>query len=89
MQDQRCHSGGNPDCATAVKGIEGYIEDGETGLLVPPGDVVRLRAAVNRLLPDLHTAGRSREMLSIKLPSTHTKTIWNKLHCWSEALSGV
>ncbi len=38
--------------ATAVKGIEGYIEEGETGLLVPPGDVLLLRAAVNRLLAD-------------------------------------
>jgi glycosyltransferase involved in cell wall biosynthesis len=39
--------------ATAVKGIEGYIDDGKTGLLVPPGDAIRLRAAVNRLLADI------------------------------------
>jgi glycosyltransferase involved in cell wall biosynthesis len=39
--------------ASAVKGIEGYIEDGETGLLVPPGNVLLLRAAVNRLLVDV------------------------------------
>jgi len=38
--------------ATAVKGITGYIDDGETGLLVPPGDALRLRTAVNRLLAD-------------------------------------
>jgi glycosyltransferase involved in cell wall biosynthesis len=43
---------GIPIVATAVKGIEGYIDDGETGLLVPPGDVFLLRAAVNRLLAD-------------------------------------
>jgi hypothetical protein len=43
---------GTPIVATAVKGIEGYIDDGETGLLVPPGDVSLLRAAVNRLLTD-------------------------------------
>jgi hypothetical protein len=38
--------------ATAVKGIEGYIDDGKTGLLVCPRDAARLRAAVNRLLAD-------------------------------------
>jgi glycosyltransferase involved in cell wall biosynthesis len=43
---------GTPIVASAVKGIEGYIDDGETGLLVPPGDVFHLRAAVNRLLAD-------------------------------------
>jgi len=43
---------GTPIVATAVKGIDGYIDNGETGLLVPPGDMFRLRAAVNRLLAD-------------------------------------
>lgn len=43
---------GIPIVATAVKGIEGYIDEGETGLLVPPGDVLLLRSAVNRLLAD-------------------------------------
>jgi glycosyltransferase involved in cell wall biosynthesis len=41
-----------PIVATAVKGIEGYIDHGETGLLVPPGDALLLRNAVNRLLAD-------------------------------------
>jgi glycosyltransferase involved in cell wall biosynthesis len=43
---------GTPIVATAVKGIEGYIDDGETGLLVPPGNALLLRVAVNRLLSD-------------------------------------
>jgi glycosyltransferase involved in cell wall biosynthesis len=43
---------GTPIVATAVKGIEGYIDHGETGLLVPPADAFLLRAAVNRLLGD-------------------------------------
>jgi glycosyltransferase involved in cell wall biosynthesis len=42
-----------PIVATAVKGIEGYIDDRKTGLLVPPGDAIALRAAVNRLLADI------------------------------------
>jgi glycosyltransferase involved in cell wall biosynthesis len=47
---------GIPIVATSVKGIEGYIEDGDTGLLVPPGDALRLRAAVNRLLSDVKSS---------------------------------
>jgi glycosyltransferase involved in cell wall biosynthesis len=43
---------GTPIVATAVKGIEGYIDNGETGLLVPPGDALLLSAAVNQLLAD-------------------------------------
>jgi glycosyltransferase involved in cell wall biosynthesis len=43
---------GTPIVATAVRGIEGYIDHGETGLLVPPGDALLLRAAVNQLLAD-------------------------------------
>jgi hypothetical protein len=49
---------GTPIVATAVKGIEGYIDDGETGLLVPPADALLLRAAVNQLLADALYRGR-------------------------------
>jgi glycosyltransferase involved in cell wall biosynthesis len=43
---------GRPVVATAVGGLEDAIEDGETGLLVAPGDPVALRAALVRLLDD-------------------------------------
>jgi glycosyltransferase involved in cell wall biosynthesis len=43
---------GRPVVATAVGGLPDAVEDGVTGLLVPPGDVPRLRAAITRLLGD-------------------------------------
>ncbi len=52
--------------AAAVGGLLDLVVDGETGLLVPPGDVGALRAALRRLLDDqelrrrLGAAGRER-----------------------------
>lgn len=41
-----------PVVATAVGGIPEIVVDGDTGLLVPPGDSVALAAAIERLLRD-------------------------------------
>jgi glycosyltransferase involved in cell wall biosynthesis len=52
--------------ATPVGGVPSLVEDGVTGLLVPPGDALALRAAIERLLADkdlrrkLGEAGRAR-----------------------------
>jgi glycosyltransferase involved in cell wall biosynthesis len=43
---------GIPSIATDVKGSSELIEDGENGLLVPPGDPKRLAEAILRLLDD-------------------------------------
>jgi glycosyltransferase involved in cell wall biosynthesis len=43
---------GRPVVATAVGGLLDAVVDGETGLLVPPGDVAALRVALERLLAD-------------------------------------
>jgi glycosyltransferase involved in cell wall biosynthesis len=43
---------GRPVVASAVGGLLDLVVDGETGLLVPPGDVSALRAALERLLAD-------------------------------------
>ncbi len=57
---------GRPVVASAVGGLLDLVVDGETGLLVPPGDVAALRAALERLLADrelrrrLGSAGRER-----------------------------
>ena len=57
---------GRPVVATAVGGLKDIVVDGETGLLVPPGDPDALRAAIARLLGDpsererMGSAGRER-----------------------------
>ena len=59
-------SAGLPVVASGVGGVPELVVDGETGLLVPPGDPSRLAAAIQRLLEDpalrdrLGAAGRAR-----------------------------
>ncbi len=43
---------GQPVIASRIGGLPELVEDGETGLLVPPGDPVALRGAIARLLAD-------------------------------------
>ncbi len=56
---------GKPVVASGLSGIPELVRDGETGLLVPPGDVAALADALERLLRDpelrrrLGEAGRS------------------------------
>jgi glycosyltransferase involved in cell wall biosynthesis len=49
---------GKPIIATAVDGVPEMLEDGKTGLLVPPNDPAALAGAVIRLLRDRDEAGR-------------------------------
>jgi glycosyltransferase involved in cell wall biosynthesis len=55
-----------PVVASGVGGLSELVVDGETGLLVPPGDVAALAAALGRLIADrdlrrtLGAAGRAR-----------------------------
>jgi glycosyltransferase involved in cell wall biosynthesis len=49
---------GRPVVASAVGGLTDLVVDGETGLLVAPGDVCALRAALERLLGDAELRGR-------------------------------
>ena len=57
---------GRPVVACSVGGLLDMVVDGETGILVPPGDVSALRAALERLLADgdlrkrMGAAGRKR-----------------------------
>jgi glycosyltransferase involved in cell wall biosynthesis len=49
---------GLPVVATAVAGVPEVVEDGRTGLLVPPGDAAAIGRALQRLLEDDTFAGR-------------------------------
>jgi glycosyltransferase involved in cell wall biosynthesis len=49
---------GRPVVASDVGGLRDLVVDGETGLLVPPGDVTALRAALERLLGDAELRAR-------------------------------
>jgi glycosyltransferase involved in cell wall biosynthesis len=49
---------GTPVIASRVGGLPEVIEDGETGFLVPPGDVAALRQRVEMLLEDRALASR-------------------------------
>ena len=49
---------GRPVVASATGGLLDLVEDGVTGLLVPPGDVPALRAAIERLLGDRELRAR-------------------------------
>jgi glycosyltransferase involved in cell wall biosynthesis len=49
---------GTPVVASRVGGVPEIVRDGQTGFLVPPGDVDTLRDALERVLGDPGLAGR-------------------------------
>jgi len=59
---------GKPIVATAVDGVTEILEDGKTGLLVPPGDPTALADAVSRLLRDKEEARRLGETARTLVP---------------------
>jgi glycosyltransferase involved in cell wall biosynthesis len=76
---------GRPVVASAVGGLRNLVVDGETGLLVRPGDVAALRAALERLLADDELRSRmgaaarerAREFLSRDRAVTQTVTAYS------------
>lgn len=49
---------GRPVVSTLIPGARDFVLDGQTGLLVPPGDVEALAAALDRLVQDPDLRGR-------------------------------
>jgi glycosyltransferase involved in cell wall biosynthesis len=76
---------GRPVVASAVGGLRNLVVDGETGLLVRPGDVAALRAALERLLADDELRSRmgaaarerAREFLSRERAVAQTVTAYS------------
>lgn len=72
---------GRPVVAAAVGGLLDAVEDGVTGLLVPPGDAAALRAALERLLGDaelrrrLGEAGRERARRELSWEAATARTL--------------
>ncbi len=81
---------GRPVVASAVGGLLDLVVDGETGLLVPPGDVAALRGALKRLLEDpalrsrLGDAGRQRARAELAWDVVLDRT----LEAYDDALVG-
>lgn len=71
---------GRPVIASAVGGLPDLVEDGVTGLLVPPGDAVALAEALSSLLADprraedLGRAGRARWEAEFGLDAFYSAT---------------
>lgn len=81
---------GRPVVASAVGGLLDLVADGETGLLVPAGDVQALRVALERLLGDpalrrrLGNAGRERARAELSWEVVTERT----LEAYDDALLG-
>jgi glycosyltransferase involved in cell wall biosynthesis len=82
-----------PVVASSVGGLDELVVQGETGLLVRPGDADELGAALRRLVddPDLRRtmglAGRSRAEKLFDLPLFHSAHV--ELYCRELALRGI
>jgi glycosyltransferase involved in cell wall biosynthesis len=63
------HALGRPVVATAVGGVPDLVRDGETGLLVPSGDVRALSGAVARLVGDPSLRRRLGERAAAEAPA--------------------
>jgi len=81
---------GRPVVATTVGGLVDAVEDGVTGLLVPPRDPTALRAALERLLGDpelrrsLGAAGRERVVRTAS-PATTAERLLDAFRAASSA----
>jgi glycosyltransferase involved in cell wall biosynthesis len=80
-------AGGRPVVATRVGGVEEIVQDGRTGLLVPPGDAAALAGAMAALLLDRQRArmfgragrGLARTRFGIATLARRTLQLWDRV----------
>lgn len=66
---------GKPVVASDIGGLKDIVADGETGLLVPPGDRAELQAALQRLIADADLRGRMGEAAARRAGSFGSETV--------------
>lgn len=71
---------GQPVVASSIGQIRELVEDGETGLLIPPGDVESIVAATRRLRADPALARRLGDRAAVEA---------RERHCWSRRATDI
>jgi glycosyltransferase involved in cell wall biosynthesis len=75
---------GTPVVASRIGGIPDIVEDGVSGLLVPPGDEVALAEALRRVVTDPHLAARlgaaGRDRVRTEFSWDAISTRWEQLY---------
>jgi glycosyltransferase involved in cell wall biosynthesis len=72
---------GRPVVTTTMPGPQDFVLDGETGILVPPGDVTALAEALDRLVRDgglrgrMGAAGRARVLAKYTSDDVNERTL--------------
>jgi glycosyltransferase involved in cell wall biosynthesis len=79
---------GKPVIAANIGGLPDIVADGETGILVPPGDAVALRAAMSRLIDDPALAARMGAAGRERVTAFHASTVIGQIESlYEEVLS--
>lgn len=78
---------GKPVVASNINGLSEYVEDGITGLLVPPSDVEQLAEAIVRLLSDEDLRHRLGENAKRFMDDEQKKIIKQTIRVYEKAIS--
>lgn len=78
---------GKPVVATRVGSLPEYVDDGVTGLLVPPGDIAQLAEAVVRLLSDDALRHRMGANAKRRVAEEQRKAAMQSLTAYQRAIS--